>query len=80
MLAYSNASVSVSLGRGQAMIRIALLSPKGPLYRHRGGIFKKSLRYAPLTLPTLASLIPREIEHELEAPRESLRGRESSST
>jgi radical SAM superfamily enzyme YgiQ (UPF0313 family) len=66
MLAYSNASVSVSLGRGQAMIRIALLSPKGPLYRHRGGIFKKSLRYAPLTLPTLASLIPREIEHELE--------------
>lgn len=47
------------------MLRIALLSPKGPLYRHRGGIFRKSLRYAPLTLPTLASLIPAEIEHEL---------------
>jgi radical SAM superfamily enzyme YgiQ (UPF0313 family) len=47
------------------MLRIALLSPKGPLYRHRGGIFKKSLRYAPLTLPTLASLIPPEIDHEL---------------
>ncbi len=47
------------------MIRIALLSPKGPLYRHRGGIFRKSLRYAPLTLPTLASLIPPEIDHEL---------------
>ncbi len=47
------------------MIRIALLSPKGPLYRHRGGIFKKSLRYAPLTLPTLASLVPPDIEHEL---------------
>lgn len=47
------------------MLRIALLSPKGPLYRHRGGIFKRSLRYAPLTLPTLASLIPPEIEHEV---------------
>jgi radical SAM superfamily enzyme YgiQ (UPF0313 family) len=47
------------------VIRIALLSPKGPLYSHRGGIFKKSLRYAPLTLPTLAALIPREIDHEL---------------
>jgi radical SAM superfamily enzyme YgiQ (UPF0313 family) len=47
------------------MLHIALLSPKGPLYRHRGGIFKRSLRYAPLTLPTLASLIPPEIEHEI---------------
>jgi radical SAM superfamily enzyme YgiQ (UPF0313 family) len=47
------------------MIRIALLSPKGPLYRHRGGIFRKSLRYPPLTLPTLAALIPDDIEHEL---------------
>jgi len=47
------------------MLKICLLSPKGPLYRHRGGIFKKSLRYSPLTLPTLAALIPPEIEHEL---------------
>ncbi|HSH74851.1 MAG TPA: radical SAM protein, partial [Longimicrobiales bacterium] len=47
------------------MVRIALLSPKGPLYRHRGGIFGRSLRYAPLTLPTLASLIPPEIDHEV---------------
>ena len=35
-------------------MKIALLSPKGPLYRNRGGIFKKSLRYQPLTLTTLA--------------------------
>lgn len=42
-------------------MRIALLSPKGPLYRHRGGIFKKSLRYMPLTLTTLAALIPPEL-------------------
>lgn len=46
-------------------MRIALLSPKGPLYRHRGGIFKKSLRYAPLTLPTLAALVPPELDAEV---------------
>lgn len=42
-------------------MKIALLSPKGPLYRHRGGIFRKSLRYQPLTLTTLAALIPPEL-------------------
>jgi radical SAM superfamily enzyme YgiQ (UPF0313 family) len=46
-------------------LRIALISPKGPLYRHRGGIFKKSLRYQPLTLTTLAALVPSEIPVEL---------------
>jgi radical SAM superfamily enzyme YgiQ (UPF0313 family) len=46
-------------------MRIALISPKGPLYRHRGGIFKKSLRYQPLTLTTLAALIPPELGAEL---------------
>jgi len=47
------------------LIRIALLSPRGPLYRHRGGIWKKSLRYSPLTLPTLAALIPPDIPYHL---------------
>src|ERR1700745_2745422 len=47
-------------------IRIALVSPKGPLYRHRGGIWKKSLRYQPLTLTTLAALVPPEIPAELQ--------------
>ncbi len=46
-------------------LRIKLLSPRGPLYRHRGGIWKKTMRYAPLTLTTLASLIPPEIPHEV---------------
>ena len=46
-------------------MRIALISPRGPLYRHKTGIWKKSLRYAPLTLTTLASLIPPEIPHEI---------------
>jgi radical SAM superfamily enzyme YgiQ (UPF0313 family) len=47
-------------------VKIALISPKGPLYRHRGGIFGKSLRYQPLTLPTLASLVPDELDVEIE--------------
>ena len=38
-------------------MKIVLISPKGPLYRHRGGIWRKSLRYQPLTLTTLAALI-----------------------
>lgn len=45
-------------------MRIALVSPKGPLYRHRGGIFRRSLRYAPLTLTTLASLVPADLHPE----------------
>ncbi|HSY19925.1 MAG TPA: radical SAM protein [Candidatus Acidoferrales bacterium] len=47
-------------------IKIALISPKGPLYRHRGGIWKKSLRYQPLTLTTLAALIPSELNVEVQ--------------
>ena len=46
-------------------MKIALISPKGPLYRHRGGIFQRSLRYKPLTLTTLASLVPPELQPEL---------------
>jgi radical SAM superfamily enzyme YgiQ (UPF0313 family) len=46
-------------------LRIALLSPKGPLYRHRTGIFRKDLRAGPLTLTTLASLVPPDIAAEV---------------
>ena len=46
-------------------MKIALISPKGPLYRHRGGIFKRPLRYAPLTLTTLASLIPADLQADV---------------
>ena len=48
------------------MLKIVLISPKGPLYRHRGGIWKKSLRYQPLTLTTLAALIPADLPHTVE--------------
>ncbi|MCU7805938.1 MAG: B12-binding domain-containing radical SAM protein [Candidatus Thiodiazotropha sp. (ex Lucinoma borealis)] len=47
-------------------MKIVLISPKGPLYRHKGGIFKKSLRYQPLTLTTLAALIPQELNATVE--------------
>jgi radical SAM superfamily enzyme YgiQ (UPF0313 family) len=57
--------ISTAESEVRPTLKICLLSPKGPLYRHRGGIFRKSLRYSPLTLPTLAALIPDDIEHEL---------------
>src|SRR5258708_39645685 len=47
-------------------IKIALISPKGPLYRHRGGIWKKSLRYQPLTLTTLAALVPSDLAADIQ--------------
>lgn len=46
-------------------MKVALISPRGPLYRHRSGIFGKSLRYAPLTLTTLAALLPSELDIEV---------------
>ena len=46
------------------MIRIAFLAPAGAMHR-AGGNFGKSLHYAPLTLTTLAALVPEEIETEL---------------
>lgn len=42
----------------QRKMKLVLISPKGPMYRSRGGIFKRSLRYQPLTLTTLAALVP----------------------
>lgn len=47
-------------------LRIVLISPKSPMYRCRGGIFGWGLRYKPLTLTTLAALIPRDLKAEVE--------------
>lgn len=47
-------------------MRIVLISPKGPLYRHKGGIFRKSLRYQPLTLTTLAALVPKSLGADIQ--------------
>ena len=42
-------------------MKITLIMPQSDLYS-RTGIFKRTLRYAPLTLTTLAALIPKELE------------------
>src|SRR6266508_6893420 len=52
-------------GTRRLILKLVLISPKGPLYRHRGGIFRRSLRYAPLTLTTLASLIPENLRADV---------------
>ncbi len=46
------------------MLKIALLAPAGAMHRYSGS-FGKSLHYAPLTLTTLASLIPEDVEAEV---------------
>src|SRR5947209_11077372 len=46
-------------------MRIQLLSPAGEIHRNGTGIFKTALRYAPLTLSTLAALVPGELEAEV---------------
>jgi radical SAM superfamily enzyme YgiQ (UPF0313 family) len=53
-------------------MRLALVSAKGPLYRFDGGIWKRSLRYAPLTLTTLAALVPAECDAEIRIFDESV--------
>ncbi|MBQ8841358.1 MAG: B12-binding domain-containing radical SAM protein [Ruminiclostridium sp.] len=45
-------------------MKIALLAPAGAMHRYSGS-FGKSLHYAPLTLTTLAALIPEDIEAEV---------------
>src|SRR5437870_6080150 len=46
-------------------VRIQLLSPAGEIHRNTTGIFKTALRYAPLTLTTLAALVPKELDAEV---------------
>lgn len=46
------------------MIKIAFLAPAGAMHRH-GGNFGHTLHYAPLTLTTLAALVPDDIAAEL---------------
>ena len=46
-------------------MKIQLLSPAGEIHRSGTGIFKRSLRYAPLTLTTLAALVPEDLDVEI---------------
>src|SRR5690349_9655347 len=65
-------TLTMTTTNSPAPIRIALISPKGPLYRHRGGVFRKSLRYQPLTLTTLAALVPPELSAGLQLVDEGI--------
>jgi radical SAM superfamily enzyme YgiQ (UPF0313 family) len=46
-------------------MKLQLLLPAGEIHRNQTGIFKTSLRYAPLTLTTLAALVPPELNAEI---------------
>lgn len=46
------------------MLKLALLAPAGAMHRYSGS-FGKSLHYAPLTLTTLAALVPEDIDAEI---------------
>lgn len=46
-------------------MKLQLLLPAGEIHRNETGIFKTSLRYAPLTLTTLAALVPPELDAEI---------------
>ncbi len=65
-IGFFNFAVGLRAPSLRPVTKIALISPKGPLYRHRGGIWKKSLRYQPLTLTTLAALVPDDVPAEIE--------------
>ncbi len=46
------------------MLKIALLAPAGAMHRYSGS-FGKALHYAPLTLTTLAALVPEDVDAEV---------------
>lgn len=53
-------------------MKIQLLSPAGDIHRNSAGIFRRSLRYAPLTLTTLAALTPDELCDDLQIQDEGV--------
>ena len=52
--------------------KIAFIMPRGAVYRYKTGAFGKLIRYAPLTLPALVSLIPKEMNIECEVYDEGI--------
>lgn len=46
-------------------MKILLIHPQNYLQRYKTGIYGRSLRYAPLTMPTLKSLIPAELNADV---------------
>jgi radical SAM superfamily enzyme YgiQ (UPF0313 family) len=46
-------------------MKIQLISPAGEIHRSKTGIFRRSLRYAPLTLTTLAAMAPEDLSADI---------------
>jgi radical SAM superfamily enzyme YgiQ (UPF0313 family) len=46
-------------------VKILLVHPQNYLQRHATGIYGRSLRYAPLTMPTLKALVPAELKADV---------------
>ena len=53
-------------------MKIVLISPRTGLYRYGTGVFSLFLRYAPLNLVTLASLVPKYLNASIEVYDESV--------
>jgi radical SAM superfamily enzyme YgiQ (UPF0313 family) len=47
-------------------VKIALILPRAGIYRKGTGAFSRFIRYSPMTLPVLASLVPEELGAEIE--------------
>ena len=46
-------------------MKVLLIHPQNYLQRHATGIYGRSLRYAPLTMPTLKALMPAEVQADV---------------
>lgn len=46
-------------------MKILLVHPQNYLQRHATGIYGRNLRYAPLTMPTLKALVPKELHADV---------------
>lgn len=47
-------------------MKIVLILPRAGIYRYRTGAFSRFIRYSPLTLTVLASLVPEDLNAEIE--------------
>ncbi len=54
-------------------MKIALILPRAGIYRYKTGAFSRFVRYAPLTLTTLASLVPEEISTDIQIYDEGIK-------
>ncbi len=53
-------------GSSRKPLRILLIHPQHRIQRHGTGVYKKYLRYAPVTMPTLAALVPKDRDVQIQ--------------